>query len=170
MLKIINNLKPFFEDNYRRINVREYARMQKISPPTASKLLQNYQKEGLLKKEEERKYIYYFANKDNDLFIDFSRIYWKSVLENFGILDFLGEEFMSPIIILFGSLSKAEAKSDSDVDMAIFTASKKEPNLKEFEKKLKRAIQIFLFKDKNDVKNPELLDNILNGYKMRGNW
>ena len=48
MLKIINNLKPFFEDCYRRINIREYSRLMKISPPTASKLLYKFNKEGLL--------------------------------------------------------------------------------------------------------------------------
>ena len=52
MLTIFNNLKPFFEDNYRRISVREYARIIKISPPSASKLLNNLEKEGLLTKEK----------------------------------------------------------------------------------------------------------------------
>jgi hypothetical protein len=32
MLNIIDNLRPFIEDNYRLINVREYARTQKVSP------------------------------------------------------------------------------------------------------------------------------------------
>ena len=48
MLNIINNLKPFIEDSYRRINVREYSRLMKISPPTASKTLFELSKEGLL--------------------------------------------------------------------------------------------------------------------------
>ena len=36
---------PFFQDCYRRINVREYSRLMKISPPTASKLLSSYSQE-----------------------------------------------------------------------------------------------------------------------------
>src|SRR3989338_495141 len=107
MLKIINDLRPFFEDNYRRINVREYARLLKISPPTASNLLHGYYEEGILKKEEEKQYIYYFANKENGLFIDLSRTYWKIQLEKAGMMNFFEKELMSPIIILFGSLSKA---------------------------------------------------------------
>lgn len=55
MLKIFNNLEPFFENNYKRINVREYARLKKISPPTASKLLSELQKEDLLEREDEKK-------------------------------------------------------------------------------------------------------------------
>ena len=35
MLNIINNLRPFIEDCYRRISVREYSRLLKVSPPTA---------------------------------------------------------------------------------------------------------------------------------------
>jgi len=170
MLKIIDTLKPFFEDNYRRINVREYARIIKVTPPTASKLLENYRKEGLLKKEEEKQYIYYFANKESKLFRDLSRIYWKYKFEKIGLIKFFEESSLNPLIILFGSLSKAEAKIDSDVDMAVFTTTKEKIKLENFEKKLKRKIHLFSFKNKENVKNPELLNNILNGYLINGRW
>ena len=52
MLKIINDLRPFFEDCYRRVNVREYAKIMHISPPTASKILDSYHHENLLCKEK----------------------------------------------------------------------------------------------------------------------
>ncbi len=170
MLEIINTLKPFFEDNYRRINIREYARLQKISPPTASKILGELHKKQLLKKETDKQYIYYYTNKDSSLFIDFSRVYWKLVLEKFGIINFLEREFLSPITILFGSLSKAEVKKDSDIDLAIFTQTKKELDMKAYEKQLKRKIQLFVFQKTADIKNQNLLNNILNGYRILGEW
>lgn len=170
MLKIVDNLKPFFENNYRRINVREYARLQNISPPTASKLLEGFYREGFLKKEPEKNYIYYFANKESHLFIDISRIFWKLELEKAGLIEFFEKNLLNPVIILFGSLSKAEAKLDSDVDIAVFTATKKELNLKDFEKKLKRGIQLFMFHKREDVKNKALLNNMLNGYNLIGDW
>jgi predicted nucleotidyltransferase len=170
MLEIFNNLELFFEDCYRRISVREYARLTKISPPTASKLLERYRKIGLLIKEEEKQYFYYFANKKNDLFIDLSRVYWKIKLNKKELIDFLEKELLNPIIILFGSLSKAETKTDSDIDLAIFSPTKKQINVEKFEKLLKRRIQTFIFKEKKDVRNEELLNNILNGYRIRGNW
>ena len=170
MLKIINDLVPFFEDNYRRINVREYARIKNISPPTASKLLQGYNKEGLLKKEEEKQYFYYFANKESRLFIDLLRLYWKIRLANAGFLEYLRKEIVSPVTILFGSVSKAEAKKDSDIDIALFTSTTRKLSLEIFEKKLKRKIQLFMFKERSGVKNPELLNNILNGYILLGGW
>lgn len=170
MLKIINRLKPFFEDNYKRIGIREYSRLIGISPPTASTILEKFKNEGLLKREEDKQYINYFANNKNDLFINLSRIYWKQILEDSGLLSNFEKEYYNPIIILFGSLSKAEVTDNSDVDIAIFTNNKKEIDLKKIKKKIGREIQLFIFKDREDCKNRELLNNILNGFKIKGEW
>src|SRR3989344_3668436 len=99
MLDIINNLSPFFEDCYRRIGVREYAKIAKISPPTASKLLESYHKEGLLKKEKYRNYIFFYANRENKPFIDMSRIYWSYNLKE--LVNFIEEKISNPALILF---------------------------------------------------------------------
>lgn len=165
MLNIINNLKPFFEDCYRRINVREYSRLSDISPPTASKILFELYKEELLLMEKDRNYIFFYANKNNKIFIDLSRIYWSIKLKE--LTNFLDKNLINPSIILFGSLSKAETKEDSDADICII-AHKKEINLKNFEKKLKRKIQVFFFNFIEDIKNKELANNILNGYLLHG--
>ncbi len=170
MLDIINSLTLFFEDCYARINVREYARLQKISPPTASKQLKTLREESLLKLEKEKQYFYYYANKDSDTFTDLSRIYWRLKLENAGLLDFFEKELLNPVIILFGSLSKSEVKPDSDIDLAIFTPTKKELTLEKYEKNLKRKIQLFIFSSIEQNKNIELQNNILNGYKLRGDF
>jgi|TARA_Y100000034_G_scaffold111713_1_gene145056 DNA-binding transcriptional regulator YhcF (GntR family) len=163
MLKIINNLKPFFEDCYRRISVREYAKLIKISPPTASKILEEYKKNNFLIKEKDNQYNYYYINKDNKTLKDISKIYWRNELKN--TINQIKEEFISPTIILFGSLSKLETKKDSDIDLAVFSISKKKINIKS-----KRNIQIFKFKNRKDVKNINLLNNILNGYILEGKW
>ena len=165
MLKIINNLHPFFEDCYRRINVREYAKIIHTSPPTASKLLTYYNSNGLLLKTTYKNYILFYANKNNTNFIDLSRIYWRCKLDEFIAL--IENKLVNPSLILFGSLSKAESKQESDIDMAIF-ANKKELNIKDIEQKLKRKIQLFWFKSLNDIKNKELANNIINGYTLVG--
>ena len=165
MLKIINDLKPFFEECYVRINVRQYARLMKITPPTASALLKYYVKEGLLLKEIDRNYIMFHANRENAIFIDLSRIYWRNLLGK--LLDFLENKLTDPTIVLFGSLSKAEAKQDSDIDIAIISVEDK-INLSQFERKLKREIQDFWFKSLKEINNKELANNIINGYVMRG--
>ena len=165
MLNIINNLKPFIEDCYRRINVREYSRLRKISPPTASKILFELNKEGLLLIEKDRNYIFYYANKNSKIFVDLSRIYWNVRLNN--LVDFLNKNLTNPTIVLFGSLSKAETKNDSDIDICII-GHKKELNIKNFEDNLKRKIQLFFFSSVEDMKNKELANNIINGYILEG--
>ena len=165
MLNIINNLRPFIEDCYRRISVREYSRLLKVSPPTASKILFDLNKEGLLLVEKDRNYIFYCACKENRIFIDLSRIYWRLKLNKF--VEFLTKNLTNPTIILFGSLSKAETKNDSDIDICVI-GHKKEFNIKSFENLLKRKIQLFFFGSIQDIKNKELAMNIINGYLLEG--
>ena len=165
MLKIINDLGAFFEDCYRRVNVREYAKIARISPPTASKLLARYKAEGLLLEEKYRNYIFYYANRENPAFRDLSRIYWRHALR--GLLDFFGKKLTMPTVILFGSLAKAEVKPDSDIDLAVF-ALQKEIDISEFERNMGRKVQLFWFTSLKDIKSKELANNIINGYALKG--
>lgn len=167
MLNIINNIKPFIEDCYRRINVREYSRLMKISPPTASKILSEFNREELLLIEKNRNYIFYYANKNNKIFTDLSRIYWRIKLNS--LINFLDNNLTNPTIILFGSLSKSETKEDSDIDICII-GHKKELTIKNFENNLKRKIQLFFFNSIEDIKNKELANNIINGYILKGRF
>jgi len=165
MLNIINNMQVFFEDCYRRLGVREYSRITKISPPTASKILFEFRKQGLLLMEKERNYLLFYSNKENKNFIDLSRIYWNNKLNE--IVSYLDANLVNPTIVLFGSLSKGEVLLNSDIDIAVF-GSRKEIDLSGFEKKLKRKIQLFFFDSVKNIENKELSNNILNGYILKG--
>lgn len=165
MLKIIDELQPFFEDNYQKIHVREYAKIKNISPPTASKILEKFQKDNLLKKEIDKRYFYFYANRESFVLRDLQRVYYRTKLN--GLIDYIKSETVNPTIILFGSLVKVEAKKTSDIDITIFVPSKKQLNIEKFEKQLNRKIQLFIFKNINSIPN-ELKNNILNGYILEG--
>lgn len=168
MLKIINNinlLEPFFNDCYSEIGVREYSRLMKISPPTASKILKNFFKENFLIMTNYRNNLLFRVNYESQLLRDLSRIYWKNKLSRF--INFCSENFSNPAIILFGSLSKLESKKDSDIDIAIISKTKKDLNLEKFEKELNREIQIFFFSSFDKI-NKELKSNIINGFILYG--
>lgn len=165
MLDIFNKLEPFFEDCYRRVGVREYARVVGVSPPTASTMLKALEKEGVLKMEKYKRELLFYANKDSRDFIDLSRIYWRRRLSD--LLFFIEKRTVNPSVILFGSLAKGEAKGDSDIDLAVF-GPKKTLDLKVFEKGLGRAIQIFMFNSLVEVRSKELANNIANGYVLSG--
>ena len=169
MLNIINNLKPFFEDCYRRISVREYARILKISPPNASVILNNFVKEGLLLKEEDRRYHFFSVNRKSKMFVKLQQLYYQGKFKS--LFEEIEKEFVSPVIILFGSFAKTEVSKNSDIDIAVFSVSKKKINLKKYEKKYGREIQLFVFKDRKKLeKNEDLLNNILNGFIVSGSW
>ena len=165
MLEILNNLKPFFEDCYREIGIREYARAANVSPPTASKILNNLESEGLLKKREDRNYILFRANRHDNVLKDLSRIYWRITLDK--IFDSINLEFHNPSIILFGSLAKLESKRDSDIDIVILTKINKKINLEEYEKVLNRKVHLFIIKNLDNI-SEELRNNIINGYVAYG--
>lgn len=169
MLKIFNNLEPFFKDCYRRINIREYARMKKISPPSASKLLFSLEKEGLLLRQEERRFMFFYANRESKLFVSLSQAYWGEKLRKAGLPACL-QDLVSPTIVVFGSFAKAEVKPGSDIDIAVFDPSGRKPNLDSLGKKLGMEMHVFAFKKIEDVESPELKNNIMNGFLVMGNW
>ena len=165
MLKIINDLQPFFEDCYRRINVREYSRMMKCSPPTASSKLKQCAKEELLNEEPSRQFKFYYANRENKQFIDLSRIYWSGRLKPLAV--YLEKQGIHPGIVVYGSLAKGETTKDSDIDIALFS-HKKKLSLQQFENQFKRKIHILGLPSLSGLKNKELANNIANGYILQG--
>lgn len=170
MLKIFNDLEPFLWDNYRRIGVREYAKLRKVSPPTASTMLSALHREGLLRKEKERTYLFFSANDRSQLFLQLSHAYFTQHFERVGLTKQLERELINPLIIMFGSFAKAEINENSDIDIAIFSPSDRDISVKKHEEQLGRSIQVFMFRNKEAVKNKDLLNNILNGVIISGEW
>ncbi|MBS3102604.1 nucleotidyltransferase domain-containing protein [Candidatus Woesearchaeota archaeon] len=161
MLKIFNNLEPFFEDVYREFSVREYGRLRKISPPTASKILKGLATGSLLISKKQGIYLVFRANNECHLFKDLAVAYWREKL--FHLLEGIHKEVLFKSVILFGSIAKAENTKDSDVDLYIDMAPK-QIDTKHIETKLKRKMQIH-FRDSS--KNENLLENIKKGIKIR---
>lgn len=161
MLEIFNLLAPFFEDAYRQISVREYGRIVKLSPPTASLILNKLKKEGLLLSFKQGIYLWYKSNRENFLFQGLSRLYWQQRL--FELTEKLHPQVLYKKIILFGSLSKTENTLDSDIDLYI-DVNKKYLNLAILEKKLHRKVQIQF---KESLMNQNLKKNIDLGVRIR---
>jgi len=170
MLNILNRLSPFFEDCYRRIGVREYARMMKMSPPSASTLLKGFRGMGLLKMEKDRGYNFYYARRESKDFVDLSRMYWRRKLDT--MVSEISKRYLDPAVVLFGSLSKAEAKTDSDIDLAVFSSTmmkgSRPMSRKNMESRLKRSIQIVEFRSLKSIKDVDFAESVANGYVLAG--
>jgi|SRR3989344_3238755 len=169
MSKKLNIMNIFFEHPTREFNVREIARMLKISPATASKELKALKKESLLKERKDRIFTFYKANLESDLYLDNKRFYNIRKIKESGFIEELNKFYLKPTIILFGSTSHGLDDETSDIDLAVISENTKSiKDLKKFEKKLNKKIQLFALKDVRDIKNEHLVNNIINGIVLQG--
>ena len=79
MSKIIDKqsfLKHFYEEPNRWFHVREMARLRKLNPSTASKYLNQLNKERLLTKREELDHVLFKADTESNSFKD-AKIYYN---------------------------------------------------------------------------------------------
>ena len=83
-----------------------------------------------------------------------------------GLIDFLEKELNPKAIVLFGSVQKGIYTKNSDIDLFI-QGEEKDINISEFEKKLKRKIQLFFSKNLSKLSDG-LRNNIINGYTISG--
>lgn len=157
MLELLNRFKPFFEDTHREYSVREYARLCNLSPPTASSFLKRTEKDGITISRKQGMYIYYRANRESSFFRDIAKAYWRSTLKS--MFYKLNKDFVFKKPILFGSISKGDNTSESDIDLFV-NIEKRDLNLSEIEKKLKRKIQVHF---RESIKNEHLRNNIEKG-------
>jgi predicted nucleotidyltransferase len=161
MLKIFNTLKPFFEDVFREISVREYAREQNISPPNASKILKDLENEGLLISKTLGRYIFFRVNRESPTFKEFAKLYWQTLLKS--LTQEIYEEMGFRKIVLFGSIAKIENTKNSDVDLFI-DADEAKLDIFGLEAKLNRPVQLHF---KKELKNKLLKENIKNGILIK---
>jgi len=169
MFKKLNILNLFFEEPTKEFNVREVARLLKISPATASKDLKQLVKKELLKERKERLLNLYKANLENDLYRDLKIFYNLRKIRDSGLLNELNKFYLKPTIVLFGSCAYGMDTETSDYDLLIISEKTKEfPNIRKFEKNIKKKIQIFVVKNIKDLKNKHFVNNILNGIIIQG--
>ena len=169
MFKELNILRIFFEEPNREFNVREAARILKISPATASKELERLAKLGLLKSRKERMLILYKSNLEDDFYRDIKIFYNIRKIKDSGLLEALNRFYLKPAVVLFGSSAFGIDAETSDIDLLVISESRKEfSDLSEFEKRLKRKIQIFAVKSLKDLKNEHLINNVINGMIVQG--
>lgn len=162
-------LKLFFEEPTKEINVREVARLLEISPPTASKKLKKFAKDDLLIERKEKGFNLYKADLDSDGYRDLKVYYNIRKVKECGLFDSLNKFYLKPTIVLFGSAAHGLDIENSDFDILIISEKKKQfPEIKKYEKKINRKLQIFVVKKINELKNEYLINNALSGMVLQG--
>ncbi len=121
-------LKLFIDYPYTGFYLRESARILKMDPMTVKRSLVLLVKDGLLTKVEEKNRILYKANMENPSFRYVKISYNLSWLQEKKAIDFLTDKMNAVTsIILFGSFSKGENDTESDVDIVTISLEKNRP-------------------------------------------
>ena len=166
-------LRHFYKEPNRLFHVREMARLLKLNPTTASKYLNQLNKEGLLAKSSELGHLLFKANTESSSY-RYAKIYYnlKSLWDS-GLIVYLDKELHYPeAILLFGSYAKGENDENSDIDLFVLANTKKHLDFDIFEKKLRANIQLFV-KNRDEFaklqkENKNLVNSILNGIVIKG--
>ena len=162
-------MELFFKYPERKFHLRELERLTKLSLPGVSKILKKLEKEDLLESKKEKVVKNYYA-KRNEKFNQLKRSYNLYSIFSSGLLDFLKKEYEEPeAIILFGSYSKAEDISKSDIDIFIY-GNVDDLRLAKYEMILKRDIQLFNCNNKTGLNKlgDGLIKNIVKGNLIKG--
>lgn len=169
MFENIDILKIYFENSLEEYSVRDIAKLSKIAPSTASKVIKDLKNKKIIKVRKYKNILLSKANVESELYKDIKRFYNIQKLKNSGLIKKINEIYNYPTIILFGSYSKGEDVPNSDIDLAIFTDNKKNlQDINKFEKILRKELQIFYINEKFFEKNTELVNNMINGTIIQG--
>jgi len=169
MFKELNIMRLFFEEPTREFNVREVARLVKVSPATASKQLKSLAKNSLLKGRKERMLNLYKSNLESDLYKDTKIFYNMRKVKDSGLIESLNRFYLKPTIVMFGSCASGTDTETSDFDFLILSEKTKEfPEIRKYEKKLNRKLQLFVVQNIRDLKNEHLINNVLAGISLQG--
>lgn len=167
------NLKRRIEEHFyykptSRLRVRQIERELSIPLPSARRYVNELVEEGFLKRVSVANIVTYTADRSSTNFLRKKQLFNVEQIYASGLIEYLQEILHNPTITLFGSYSRGEDTEDSDIDLYVQTPAEKQISLSKYEKMLGRPIQLFIHKSINDVNNPELANNILNGITLNG--
>ena len=163
-------LELFFNEPTKHFHFEEILTEVGISRPQANSWLKSFIKSGLIKKIKLKgKMPYYVASYESSIYQNKKRLYALNLLDKSGFLEHLSSLKKAELIIVFGSFSRSDWYKDSDIDIFIYGNSGGMDKVL-LRRKMKRDIQAFVCKDKRELKkyNKELLMNIVEGYKVKG--
>lgn len=151
------------------LNQRGIARILEVSQPAVMKALPQLEKENLVKVKQDKdsKRWSIELNRDNHKVMQLKRIDNLKQIYESGLVDFLEKEFAGATIILFGSYSRGEDTTTSDIDIAIIGRKEKQIDLTYFDKKFERTIFLNFYSFFKEI-HKNLKENIFNGIVLIG--
>lgn len=159
-------MQYLFQNPRKNYHIRELARKTNLSASTVSKSIKElHKKEFVEVKEGVTKQVKLSQNKKTK---DYKRVHNLLKLTDSGLIDYLEKKLYPDAIVLFGSYSKGEDDSNSDIDLAIINGNNKQKqfDISEFEKELNRPVNVQEVDLKDVGENFKL--TLANGIILRG--
>jgi len=163
---LIRTLEIFFIEPTTIHFIKEISRKIKLAPTSIRNNIKELLKNNLIKIKKTKPFNGFIANRESNSFIFYKRIYNLYSLKN--LIDFLVESYYPKLVVVYGSYSLGEDIESSDIDIIIIK-SNNEIKLGNFEKKLKRKIQIISINDLNEL-DINLKKKVLNGIVLYGGF
>lgn len=171
LTKMNNNLlELFYNEPSKHWHFEELLQKAKLSRPQVAHWLRKYVGEELIQRHKPRgKMPYYVANYQHPHYQNSKRLQALTTLHESGLLDHLASLEKAETVILFGSFSRWDWYSGSDIDIFVYGDVGPIPTGK-FSSLLRREIQVFAGKDESDLKKmgAPFLQNILKGITIKG--
>jgi predicted nucleotidyltransferase len=164
---ILKVLEVFFIEPTTAHFIREISRKINLAPTSVRNHIKELMKQGLIIKKKANPFDCFLANRENEDFIFYKRIYNFFSLKE--LTNFLIHAYYPKLIVVYGSYSLGEDIEASDIDILILSKVKKRINLEKFEKKLKRTVHIFVVDSLNKL-DVKLMKNIYNGIVLYGGF
>jgi predicted nucleotidyltransferase len=147
-------------------HIRKLAKILKVSPNTIRNQIVSLADSGEIERRDYNNMIEYRANLDSKLFKLHKKLHNILSLYESGLVEALKENYGNCPIVLFGSYSRGEDLSKSDIDIAVLSKKKSKFNVEAYEDKLCRVIALHVFSP-NEV-SKEFMNNIINGIILEG--
>ena len=165
--KLENEILEFlFRNPTKNFNAKELAINLKVSQTAIAKSVRRLAKTGLLNVEKNILLSIKLNREEKEIFT-LKKLFNLKEMYSSGLVKVLAEELPGVAVVLFGSYSYGEDTEESDIDLAIIGYKEREIDMKRFEDKLKRRIQLHFFK-KTDEIHKNLRENIFNGVVLEG--
>ena len=144
-------------------------KMSGISRPRLVEWLKKLTKEGIIKKvKPRRKMPYYVSNTKSRSFQHKKRLFALKKMTESGLLSHLASLKKAKVVIIFGSITRADWYDISDIDIFIY-GDDSDFQQGIYELKLKRDIQVHNAKDEEDLKRiDKMLPYIISGDFIKG--
>jgi predicted nucleotidyltransferase len=160
-------LEVFFVEPTTIYFVKRISKKIKLAPTSVRVYIKDLLKKNLIKKKKTKPFDGFIANRENEDFIFYKRVYNLYSLKE--LLRFLVSKHYPKLLVVYGSYAFGEDVESSDIDILVLSKIKKEIDLGKFEKRLKRKIHLVVIDNLNKL-DENLLKKIHNGIVLYGGF